>query len=189
MSENKALTSANEIDLKLDIKILPKDEADWEDTEGNFGSREGVVRSINVSLRKGGRKTPISTNSTCRLSQNHGIDVDGVPDGHAGEWHRQVSMLAWESVCKARNRGLTVKEGDFAENITTEGIDLLAIPVGTRISIGDEVEVELTQIGKECHTRCQIFYLAGDCIFPREGVFFKVIRDGEISVGDKVLVL
>ena len=109
-------------------------------------------------------------------------------DAHAGDWHRQVSLLAWESIEKARAMGLDVKEGDFAENITTEGMDLLALPLGTQVKIGDEVTLELSQIGKVCHKKCAIYYLAGDCIFPREGIFVQVVAGGTVSVGNSIIV-
>ena len=128
----------------------------------------GTVRSVNVSERKGTRKKPVE-NGQIHIDPHQGV----TGDAHAGDWHRQVSLLAWESIEKARAMGLDVKEGDFAENITTEGMDLLALPLGTQVKIGDEVELELSQIGKVCHKKCAIYYLAGDCIFPREGIFFE----------------
>ena len=109
-------------------------------------------------------------------------------DAHAGDWHRQVSLLAWESIEKAQAMGLDVAEGDFAENVTTEGIDLLALPLGTRVRVGGAL-LELSQIGKVCHTKCAIYHLAGDCIFPREGVFFVALEDGEVKPGDPVQVV
>ena len=146
--------------------------------------QKGVVRSVNLSKRKGGRKTPVAGGSAHVIEQ---LGFEG--DGHADHWHRQVSLLAWESVLKARAAGLDVKEGDFAENITTEGIDLLQLPLGTRVRVGDAVVLEVSQIGKVCHTRCAIYYLAGDCIFPREGVFFVALHGGEVRVGDAVEVV
>ena len=143
----------------------------------------GVVRSINVSKRKGTRKTPVDEAVT--VVAHHGLDCDA----HAGDWHRQVSLLAWESISKARAMGLDVAEGDFAENVTTEGIDLLALPMGTRVRIGDDVLLELSQIGKVCHTKCAIYHLAGDCIFPREGIFFVALSGGDIKRGDPVQVV
>ena len=100
-----------------------------------------------------------------------------------------MSLLAWESIEKARATGLDVVEGDFAENVTTEGIDLLALPLGTRVRIGEDVLLELSQIGKVCHTKCAIYHLAGDCIFPREGIFFVALEGGAINVGDPVEVV
>ena len=142
----------------------------------------GRVRSINVSKRKGTRKTPCEGGAT--VVAHRGLDTDA----HAGDWHRQVSLLAWESIEKARATGLDVVEGDFAENVTTEGIDLLALPLGTRVRVGGAL-LELSQIGKVCHTKCAIYHLAGDCIFPREGVFFVALEDGEVKPGDPVQVV
>ena len=143
----------------------------------------GRVRSINVSKRKGTRKTPCDAAVTVIAHQ--GV----ADDAHAGDWHRQVSLLAWESIEKARATGLDVVEGDFAENVTTEGIDLLALPLGTRVRIGNDGLLELSQIGKVCHTKCAIYHLAGDCIFPREGIFFVALEGGAINVGDPVEVV
>ena len=142
----------------------------------------GTVRAVCVSKRKGMRKTVVDGPVT--IEAHHGV----AEDAHAGDWHRQVSLLAWESIEKARAMGLDVKEGDFAENITTEGMDLLALPLGTQVKIGDEVVLELSQIGKVCHKKCAIYYLAGDCIFPREGIFFEVVTGGTVSVGDSIIV-
>lgn len=146
--------------------------------------QRGIVRSVNVSRRKGGRKTPVESGEV-RVVAQRGIEGDG----HAGDWHRQVSLLAWESIMKAQAQGLDVNEGDFAENITTEGIDLLQLPLGTKVRIGDDVVLELSQIGKVCHVKCVIYHLAGDCIFPREGVFFVALNDGVIRVGDAIEVV
>lgn len=143
----------------------------------------GVVRACCVSKRKGTRKTPVEGAIT--LVEQHGV----AEDAHAGDWHRQVSLLAWESIEKARARGLDVKEGDFAENITTEGLNLLALPMGTQIKIGEDTLLELSQIGKVCHTRCAIYHLAGDCIFPREGIFFVVLKGGKVQAGDSIDVV
>jgi MOSC domain-containing protein YiiM len=122
---------------------------------------------------------------TGRLVAGHGLEGDA----HAGPWHRQVSLLALESVQKMRDAGLDVNPGDFAENITTVGLDLVSLPVGTKMAIGAEALGEVTQIGKECHTRCAIYHQAGDCVMPREGIFIKVLRGGVVRVGDEVSVL
>ncbi|RDB64475.1 sulfurase [Gordonibacter sp. 28C] len=143
----------------------------------------GRVRSVNVSKRKGGRKTPCEGGGT--VEAHFGV----AGDAHAGDWHRQVSLLAWESIEKAQAMGLDVAEGDFAENVTTEGIDLLALPLGSRLRVGDSALLELSQIGKVCHTKCAIYHLAGDCIFPREGVFFVALEDGEVKPGDSIEVV
>ncbi len=111
-------------------------------------------------------------------------------DAHASSaWHRQVSMLALESINKMKQMGLNVSPGDFAENITTEGIDLVSLPVGTKMLIGAEVVGEVSQIGKECHTRCAIYYQAGDCVMPKEGIFIRVLKGGKVRKGDNVSVV
>jgi MOSC domain-containing protein YiiM len=107
-------------------------------------------------------------------------------DAHAGPWHRQVSLLAMESIEKMRAIGLKVGPGDFAENLTTEGIDLVSLPIGTHLKIGPKAIGEVTQIGKECHTRCAIYQQAGDCVMPREGIFIKVINGGLVKSGDSI---
>ena len=143
----------------------------------------GEVTSVNISAKKGQRKTPIASGEMA-VQENFGC----VDDAHgSSEWHRQISILAEESIKKAQNRGLDVKEGDFAENITTRGFLPYFIPIGTVLSIGD-VKIEISQIGKVCHTRCAIYYLAGDCIFPREGIFGVVSSTGIIKVGDQIVV-
>jgi len=109
-------------------------------------------------------------------------------DAHAGPWHRQVSLLANESIEKMRAMGLNVGYGDFAENITTEGIDLVHLPIGTKIRIGNSVILHVTQIGKECHERCAIYYQAGDCVMPKEGIFAEVVSQGEVKVGDEIII-
>ena len=139
----------------------------------------GKVLAVNVSLNKGERKTPAPE---VTLRENHGIEGDA----HAGDWHRQVSLLAQESIAKMQALGLDVKEGDFAENITTEGVDLVSLPIGTKIELGETL-LEVTQIGKECHTRCAIFYQAGDCVMPKEGIFAKVLKGGVVRPGDRVV--
>jgi len=112
-----------------------------------------------------------------------------VGDAHAGDWHRQVSLLAAESVDKMRGRGIELHPGDFAENLTIEGIDLKGLKIGQRLKIGSEAILEITQIGKECHNGCAIKRLVGDCVMPREGVFAKVIKGGEIKIEDKIEVI
>lgn len=140
------------------------------------------IVSIAVSRKKGTRKVPVEE---AKLLKNHGL----IGDAHAGEWHRQVSFLASESIEKARKNGLNVTFGDFAENIATLGIDWINLPIGSRVKLGNSVEVEISQIGKECHNRCAIFYQAGDCIMPREGVFARVITGGTICCGDRIELL
>ena len=139
------------------------------------------VVAVCISENKGERKKPIPEG---RLVVEHGLEGDG----HAGDWHRQVSLLASESIAKMRSLGLDVDSGDFAENITTSGIELVTLPIGTRLRVG-ETELEVTQIGKECHTRCAIYYQAGDCVMPKEGIFARVITGGMIRPGDEVEVV
>jgi MOSC domain-containing protein YiiM len=143
----------------------------------NYQMNARVV-AVCISMKKGERKTPVAS---VELRENHGI----VNDAHAGEWNRQVSLLAQESIAKMQKLGLAVDAGDFAENITTAGIDLPSLPVGTRLTIGDTL-LEITQIGKECHTRCAIFYQAGDCVMPKEGIFARVLRGGPVKTGDPI---
>jgi MOSC domain-containing protein YiiM len=140
------------------------------------------IVSIAVSKKKGTRKRPVDE---IFISKDHGLEGDA----HAGKWHRQVSFLASESIEEARQQGLDVTYGDFAENIATTGIDWKTMPVGTRIKLGRSVLVEITQIGKECHNRCAIYYKAGDCIMPREGVFARVLEEGNIRCGDKIQIV
>jgi MOSC domain-containing protein YiiM len=141
----------------------------------------GKVVAINTSSKKGMRKKPVEE---AAIKTDYGIEGDA----HASsEWHRQVSLLALESIKKMQALGLNVEPGDFAENITTEGVNLTELPVGTKMKIG-EVELEVSQIGKECHTRCAIYYQAGDCVMPNEGIFVKVIKGGKIKKGDIISI-
>lgn len=147
-----------------------------------FLDMTGRVVSVNISVQKGVRKKPVDE---AVLKTGYGIEGDA----HAsGEWHRQVSMLAMESIRKMQALGLEVSAGDFAENITTEGIELLSLPVGTLISIGSHAVGEVSQIGKECHGRCAIYFQAGDCVMPKEGIFIKVLRGGRVKKGDTIEV-
>jgi MOSC domain-containing protein YiiM len=140
------------------------------------------VVSIAVSRKKGTRKAGVDQ---ITLIEDHGLEGDA----HAGQWHRQVSFLASESIEKAKSRGLDVNFGDFAENIATTGIDWAGLPLGTRVKIGEDAVVEVTQIGKECHKKCAIYYQAGDCIMPREGVFAKVCKGGVVKINDPIAFL
>jgi MOSC domain-containing protein YiiM len=140
------------------------------------------IVSIAVSKKKGTPKTPVEE---AFLSRDHGLEGDA----HAGPWHRQVSLLASESIEQANAQGLDVGFGDFAENIATVGVDWKTLPIGTRARLGEKVVIEITQIGKECHNRCAIYYKAGDCIMPREGVFARVIAEGRIKNGDLVRII
>jgi MOSC domain-containing protein YiiM len=140
----------------------------------------GTIVAVCISENKGERKKQVPA---VKLKEDHGI----VGDAHAGPWHRQVSLLALESIQKMQALGLSVDAGDFAENITTRGIDLPSLPVGERLTLGDTL-LEVTQIGKECHTRCAIYYQAGDCVMPKEGIFARVIEGGVVKPGDPVRV-
>lgn len=142
----------------------------------------GVVKAINISETKGVIKKTIPSGV---FIPDHGLDGDA----HAGNWHRQVSLLAQESIDKMTQMGVKgLESGKFAENITTEGLSLHTLPVGTRLTIG-ETEHEVTQIGKECHTGCEIKSQVGHCIMPTEGIFTKVLKGGTIYTGDKIEVI
>jgi len=141
-----------------------------------------VIEAVCVSSEKGTRKRNVDRGV---LVLGHGLEGDA----HAGDWHRQVSLLAIESIDKMRAKGLDVGPGDFAENLTTRGLDLPSLPIGSLLAVGGQSPpplLEVTQIGKECHTRCAIFYQAGDCVMPREGIFARVIRGGPVAVGDPI---
>jgi MOSC domain-containing protein YiiM len=140
------------------------------------------IIAVCTSKKKGTRKQPVPE---IYLREDYGVDGDAHADSTT---HRQVSLLAIESIDKMRNKGFTLEPGDFAENITTEGIDLASLPVGTRISAGDEVVLEMTQIGKECHAACAIRRQVGDCIMPQEGIFARVVRSGRVKAGDVIKV-
>ena len=135
--------------------------------------REFSILSINISDRTGVQKKPVAR---AVLREGHGIEGDA----HAGGWHRQVSLLADEDIQTMRGRGIELGYGDFAENVTTRGVDLGALPVGARLSLGTAL-LEITQIGKECHHGCAIFHAVGDCVMPRKGVFARVLRGGKID--------
>ena len=140
------------------------------------------VKDVCISEKKGEQKHPVDE---VLLKVDHGI----VGDAHAGNWHRQVSLLAAESVAKVQKAlNFELKSGDFAENILTEGIELFTLPIGTKLQIGEAVG-EVTQIGKECHQGCAIRELAGDCVMPREGIFVKVLKEGKVKAGDEIKVI
>lgn len=142
----------------------------------------GKVIDINISEKKGVVKHPIPQGE---FKENYGL----VGDAHAGKWHRQVSLLGQESIDKMKVSGVEgLVSGVFAENITTEGIILYELPVGTKIKVGDTIQ-EVTQIGKECHNGCEIRKLVGDCVMPREGIFTRIIEGGVIKAGDIIEIL
>lgn len=137
------------------------------------------IVSIAISKKKGTIKKCVQT---AELIENHGIK----DDAHAGDWHRQLSFLASESIESASTEDFPLNFGDFAENIATTGIDWKNQPIGQVFDLGEDARVEITQIGKECHQKCAIFYRTGDCIMPREGVFAKILKGGVIKVGDTI---
>lgn len=141
----------------------------------------GKILAICISEKKGTQKKPVNT---ATLIEDWGIDQDA----HGGKWHRQVSLLSFEEIEEFRAKGAEVDFGAFGENLVVEGFDLRQIPVGSRFQIGQAV-LELTQIGKECHNHCAIYQAVGDCIMPREGVFTRVIKGGEIKTGDEIQLL
>jgi cyclic pyranopterin phosphate synthase len=143
---------------------------------------KGRIKAISISSEKGVQKTNVSC---AELKAEHGI----VGDAHAGKWHRQVSLLGSESIQKMLDKGANVEPGNFAENITTEGINVHELPIGTRLKVGESISLEVTQIGKECHSHCAIYQQIGDCIMPREGIFAKVLQGGRIEVGDVIEVI
>ena len=140
------------------------------------------VVAICKSRKKGTRKEPVTEGF---FKEDFGL----VDDAHADcQTNRQVSLLAKESINKMQSLGLNLSPGDFAENITTEGIDLVSLPIGTRMSVGDKVILEVSQIGKECHAACAIRRQVGKCIMPEEGVFARVIKGGKVKPGDRVKI-
>jgi MOSC domain-containing protein YiiM len=139
----------------------------------------GRVVAVSVSERKGVKKANVEVG---RLLEDHGLENDA----QAGDWHRQVSLLAMESIEKIREKSLEVAPGDFAENITTEGIWLWELPIGKRLKLGKDALAEVTQIGKECHNRCAIYHQVGDCMMPREGIFVRILTGGSIEPGDTI---
>jgi MOSC domain-containing protein YiiM len=141
------------------------------------------VIAVCMSEHKGTRKTPVDVGV---LKIATGL----IGDAHAGSPpQREVSLLAIESIQKMNAQGYAFKAGDFAENLTTEGLNLPVLPIGTRLQVGDEVVLEITQIGKKCHTKCAIYQDVGKCIMPKEGVFGKVISGGSVKAGDKIKIL
>lgn len=142
----------------------------------------GRVVAVCISEKKGTQKRDVRTGN---MIEHFGLEGDA----HAGKWHRQVSLLARESADSMRAKGLLIKDGDFGENIVTEGIELKSLPLGTLLKIGKGVIIRVTQIGKLCHDRCAIYYKAGDCIMPREGIFAEIIKGGTIQVDDEITIL
>jgi len=141
----------------------------------------GKIIAVCISEKKGTQKRNVHE---AELIADYGI----ANDAHAGNWHRQVSMLSFEKINDFKAQGADIIEGSFGENLIVEGFDLSKLPVGTRFKSNDII-LELTQIGKECHSHCQIYKVMGDCIMPREGIFTKVIKGGRIAVGDPIEIL
>ncbi len=151
-------------------------------TNQNPQIKKGKIIAVSISEKKGTRKRNVQK---VELKENFGI----IDDAHAEGGIRQVSLLSEESIAKMKEKGLKVKPGDFAENITTGGIDLLSLGIGAKLKIGKDALLEISQIGKECHSRCNIYYQAGDCVMPTEGIFAQVLKGGEIRPGDEIEVL
>ncbi len=147
-----------------------------------YNEMKAEILAVSISKTKGVKKVNIPEGI---FVENHGLK----DDAHAGDWHRQVSLLAMESIEKIIAKGLDVAPGDFAENLTTIGIDLPSLPVGTKMKVGDEVLMEVTQIGKKCHSGCAIFEQIGDCVMPREGIFTKILKGGKIKKGDPIVLV
>ena len=141
----------------------------------------GKIIAVCVSEKKGTQKKNVGS---AVLVADHGIENDA----HAGNWHRQVSLLSYEKVEDFRAKGAVVDDGAFGENLVISGFDFKTLPIGTRFRCNDVI-LELTQIGKECHAHCAIYHAMGDCIMPREGVFTKVLHGGTVSVGDEFTIL
>jgi len=140
------------------------------------------ITAICVSPGRGTGKTPVPS-----AELEVGLGIRG--DAHAGDWHRQISLLASERIREVQARGIEVGFGSYAENVATEGVDWKIVPVGTKVRLGPEAEVEITQIGKKCHSACEILRLVGDCVMPREGAFARVLKCGTISAGDRIEIL
>jgi MOSC domain-containing protein YiiM len=139
----------------------------------------GKIVAICISKKKGVQKRDIKR---CKLIENHGLEGDA----HAGSWHRQISLLSKEARLVMENKGAKLNDGDFGENLLTEGIDFANVKVGNKLRLGKDALVRITQIGKECHDKCSIYYQVGDCIMPREGIFAEVLKGGEIKIDDDI---
>jgi MOSC domain-containing protein YiiM len=139
----------------------------------------GKIIAICISKKKGVQKKDVKQ---CRLIENYGLEGDA----HAGSWHRQISLLSIEGRLVMENKGVKLDAGDFGENVLTKGVEIANIIVGNKIRLGKDALVRVTQIGKECHDRCNIYYQVGDCIMPREGIFAEVLKGGEIKVDDDI---
>lgn len=141
----------------------------------------GKIMAVNISEKKGTQKINVHT---AKVIDDFGLENDA----HAGKWHRQVSLLAYEKIEDFKAKGAPVNDGAFGENLIVEGYDLKALPIGTKLRC-NEVLLEVTQIGKQCHSGCEIFKIMGDCIMPREGIFTRVLHGGIISEGDDINIV
>lgn len=141
----------------------------------------GKIKAVNISVKKGTQKVNVHS---AKVIEDFGLENDA----HAGKWHRQVSLLSYEKIEDFKAKGAPVQEGAFGENLIVEGIDCRTLPVGTELVSG-EVILEVTQIGKQCHSGCEIYKIMGDCIMPREGIFTRVLHGGVISEGDTIDVM
>lgn len=141
----------------------------------------GKIMAVCISEKRGTQKKNIEK---VRLIENFGLEGDA----HGGNWHRQVSLLSYEKVRAFEEKGISVEDGAFGENLLVEGFDFKTLPVGTRFRCGEAL-LEMTQIGKECHSHCEIYQAVGDCIMPREGVFARVLHGGEIQIGDELEIV
>lgn len=141
----------------------------------------GKIMAVCISEKRGTQKKNIEK---VRLIENFGLEGDA----HGGNWHRQVSLLSYEKVRAFEEKGISVEDGAFGENLLVEGFDFKTLLVGTRFRCGDAL-LEMTQIGKECHSHCEIYQAVGDCIMPREGVFARVLHGGEIQIGDEMEIV
>lgn len=142
----------------------------------------GTVKAVCISEQKGTQKVPVDE---VILVEDFGIEGDA----HAGKWHRQVSLLGFEKIEEFKARGVAVDDGAFGENLIVEGFGLRTLPLGTKFRVGDGALLELTQIGKECHDKCAIYAVVGDCIMPREGVFTRVLTGGTVRPGDPIEIV
>lgn len=142
----------------------------------------GKIMAVNISEKKGTQKVNVHS---ANVIEDFGLEKDA----HAGKWHRQVSLLSYEKIEDFKAKGAPVEEGAFGENLIVQGFDLKSLPVGTRLRCGDDVVLEVTQIGKQCHSGCEIYKIMGDCIMPREGIFTRVLHGGVVSEGDEVNII
>ncbi|HBP66375.1 MAG TPA: MOSC domain-containing protein [Desulfosporosinus sp.] len=142
----------------------------------------GKIIAVCTSQKKGMKKKNVG-----EAILKVGFGLEG--DAHGGDWHRMVSLLGVESIKKMTDKGVDVGPGDFAENLTTEGLELFTLPIGTKLKIGETSIGEVTQIGKECHTKCQIFKQLGECVMPKEGIFIRLLEGGVVRSGDSIEVM